>query len=142
MHTKYDGCFILKNNKELVKKLEKIGYSKSSTYIGVLPYIWLSGGRIYESENVFLETVSLGEYVGPYGVSCGKDDDLYISIAAQQNNTTTFYKWYKWRDLDKHKSDEDGMKQFIDSEHWQEWWWFEVDKATVKEILHHFKVYV
>ena len=57
MHTNYNGCFITKNNKELISKLEKIGYNKSSTYMGVLPYIWLSEGRIYESENVCLETV-------------------------------------------------------------------------------------
>ena len=68
MHTTYNGCFITKNNKELISKLEKIGYSKSSTYMGVLPYIWLSEGRIYESENVFLETVKISgiTFTGEY----------------------------------------------------------------------------
>lgn len=141
MQTTYNGCFITKNNKELITKLEKIGYSKSSTYMGVLPYIWLSEGRIYESENVFLETVKIGDYTGPYGICCGDNEDLFISIAAQQNKTTTFYKWFKWNNPEDYHDGEDGLRQFIDNDSWQEWWWFEVDKATVKDILKHFKVY-
>ena len=34
---------------------------------------------------------------------------------------------------------DDAWRKYIPNEKWEDWWWFEVRKATVEEIIEHFK---
>ena len=79
--------------------------------------------------------LNIDESLGAESEDCSSE---CITISIPENNTG------KVRNLtievkvaEDYHNDEDGLRQFIDNDSWQEWWWFEVDKATVKDILKH-----
>ena len=136
-------CFIRKNTPELRNKLEELGYFPPS--------------KIWYDENFAICTIyrdNVGEYFTfkidddferiiapsyPY-IDCGDNEELFLALAALRDNKPDF-QWFLWEhnDGEYHPEDNDSWKQYIPGEHWQEWWWFEVRKATVEELIEHFK---
>ena len=130
-------CFIRKNIPELRKKLEELGY--------------LPPSKLWHDENFAICTVyrdNRGEYftfkidddferiiVPSYlYIDCGDNEDMFLAIAALRDDKPD-YQWYVWNDIFV----DNRFKQYIPGENWEEWWWFEVRKATVEEIIEHFK---
>ena len=119
-------CFIRKNTSELRKKLEELGY---------ISHIYNNN----DTNNIYVD--KLGIYISvdienqPYFIDCNENEELFLAIAALRDDKPD-YQWFVW--------DDDGVaynkfKQYITEEPWEEWWWFEVHKATVEELIEHFK---
>lgn len=135
-------CFIRKNTPELRKKLEELGY--------------LSPSKLWYDENFAICTVyrdNRGEYFifkidddferiiapsYPY-IDCGINENLFLSIAALRDDKPD-YQWFLWEDDGIYHTElEDSWRKYIPNEKWEEWWWFEVRKAGVEELIEHFK---
>lgn len=133
-------AYILKNTPEIVEELQKMGFTKSKTFEGVHPYIWVSGDKIYETQNIGVEVYNIGEYFGPYGINCGTNLNMFYALCqAKHLNNYRNYKCYTWEDADEIELYEDnGVKQFLENEYWEPWWNFEIRPSTKKEIIEHF----
>ena len=135
-------CFIRKNTPELRKKLDELGYG-ANTY-----------ECFWDDENRYIITT-----VGSNGfafytlciknccilenkeyIDCGDNEELFLAIAALRDDKPD-YQWFLWEhnDGEYHPEENDSWRQYIPGEHWEEWWWFEVRKATAEEIVEHFK---
>ena len=128
------NCFIRKNTPELRKKLEKLGYSPTQNGHGE----WF----IPMNELPYLETFPLSKsYMGRAGfwstsvIDCGTNEELFLALAALRNDEIPDYQWFVWNDIE---DEGEKFKQYIPDKPWQEWWWFEVHKASVEEIIEHF----
>jgi hypothetical protein len=127
-------CYITKNTLEIRDKLINLGYRPSNTFDEKSPYIWAqSNGVFFDSRNLDIANVSLGNYTSPYGICCGENENLFLSIAALR------------RDTDKN--------QWFVSKFKNEWFFCENDfceyklksddcwtKATVDDLITHFKI--
>jgi hypothetical protein len=126
-------CFIRKNTAELRKKLEKFGYS----YVPNGYDEWF----IPINELSCLETFNdCNCYMGRSGlwstsiIDCGENEELFLALAALRDDKPD-YQWYVWDD-ENDKGDK--FKQYVPEEPWQDWWWFEVHKATPEELIEYF----
>lgn len=126
-------CFIRKNTPELRKKLEELGYNYSTfddlKLDGIVTFpakdtysVWAN----YHFNNMY----ALKSYI-----DCGENEDLFLALAALRDDKPD-YQWFVWDD-ENDKGDK--FKQYIPGESWLGWWWFEVHKATVEELIEHFK---
>lgn len=133
-------CFIRKNTLELRKRLEELGYEP----FGSVKYEWDTGwglstdnrlGEFESFNNNGLENIIKCESPDyEDSIDCGDNEELFLAIAALRDDKPD-YQWFVWDDI------EDGgekFKQYIPGEPWQDWWWFEVHKATPKELIEHF----
>ena len=144
-------CFIRKNTPELRDKLAKLGY-RICVCCKFKDNIWLNnyindelnryeihGLGDYSTEdsqeealNIYLDENSKRKIPA---IDCGDNEELFLAIAALRDDKPD-YQWFVW--------DDDGVaynkfKQYIPDKPWEEWWWFEVHKATVEELIKHFK---
>ena len=139
-------CFIRKNTPELRKKLEELGYKP----FGSVKYEWDTGwglstdNRLGEFEsfddNGLENIIKCGSLDYEDSIDCGDNEDLFLAIAALRDDKPD-YQWFLWEhnDGEYHPELEESWKQYIPDGYWEEWWWFEVRKATVKELIEHFK---
>jgi hypothetical protein len=121
-----EKCFIRKYSQELVNKLVEIGHNvirfSEPQYI------------VCDKNNVYLTSILPDKDINEY-ICCDTNDELFLAIASIRNDKPD-YQWFVWDDdvVAYNK-----FKQYIPGEQWEEWWWFEVHKATVNELLEHFK---
>lgn len=144
------SCFIRKNTPELRKKLEELGYTNGAWESPHFEYPYLmcfpnrkfglfKGEGFYMTEDDYRIDDKVWTYNPPKEyIDCETNEELFLALAALRDDTRD-YQWFIWDDEDDYSEDDDGWKQYIPGEHWEEWWWFEVRKATVKEIIDHFK---
>lgn len=125
-------CYIRKNTSELRKKLEEFGYKNRhlsmSTNAENYPLLLVYHDGYYQG--VFGDECGLEFYI-----DCGDNEELFLALAALRDDKPD-YQWFVW--------DDEGVaynkfKQYISGGPWQEWWWFEVHKATPKELIEYFK---
>ena len=124
------SCFIRKNTPELRKRLEKFGYVQSQNQL-LIPINKFS----------CLETISeLDCYMGMQGlwstsvIYCGDNEELFLALAALRDDKPD-YQWFVWDDIE---DEGEKFRQYIPGEPWQDWWWFEVHKATPEELIEYF----
>jgi hypothetical protein len=132
-------CFIRKNTKELREKLEKLGYK-------------LNHGKAWGKYLICFRTEDTDEdvFVGSpewdlenmpkfeNAINCGTNEDLFLAIAALQNDTDS-YQWFVF-DHDEIMTAETAVKKGA-------WLMNQLrkcpykyaHKATVDELIEHFK---
>lgn len=130
-------CFIQKCTPALIEKLVGIGYKiigKTTLSLGGYG-IFCNNGKIKICSTNEQPSIKNKDFI-----QCYDNEDLFLALAALRNDTPDF-QWFLWEhnDGEYHPEDNDSWKQYIPGEHWQEWWWFEVRKATVEEIIEYFK---
>lgn len=81
-----NACIIFKNNKEIVEKLENMGYKKSMIFSDDISNIWIIGSRIYNSsfDKEYFETFyqyKEGDYDNLYGYYCGENEKMFFELA-------------------------------------------------------------
>ena len=125
------NCFIQKCNETLINKLIKLGYKP----IGNINYntygIYCHNGKFKTCSTNEQPSIKNQNFI-----QCYENENLFLAIAALRNDKPD-YQWFIWDDI---KDACDKFKQYIPSELWQEWWWFEVHKASVEELIEHFKM--
>ena len=126
------ACFIRKNTKELRDKLSSItgterwlfslrnGYGN---YIIHNQYIDSSDNSV-EDNNCDL-------------IDCGDNEDLFLAIAALRDDSNE-HQWFVWDFEEGDEGKGDRWKIYDNDSNWC-WWIFEVHKATVEELIGHFK---
>ena len=146
------SCFIRKNTPELRKKLEELGYTTGAWETPHLEYPYLQtypnskwglfkGDAYYITEDDYRCDGNVWTYNPKEGViDCGDNEELFLALAALRTDSPD-YQWFLWEhnDGEYHPELEESWKQYIPGEHWEEWWWFEVRKATIEELIKHFK---
>jgi hypothetical protein len=136
-------CFIRKNTPELRKRLEELGYKPSYPiyqYPEVFKHIAVCnffGSKYYGvSDDEVSHHGEIKDAIKNRGmIDCGTNEDLFLALAALRDDKPD-YQWFVWDD-ENDKGDK--FKQYIPGKPWQDWWWFEVHKATVEELIDHFK---
>lgn len=145
-------CFIRKNTPELRKKLEEFGYTNGAWESPHFEYPYLmcfpnrkfglfKGEGFYMTEDDYRCDGKHWTYNPPKEyIDCGTNEELFLALAALRDDKPD-YQWFLWEDNDGiyHTELEDSWRKYIPNEKWEEWWWFEVRKATVEEIIEHFK---
>ena len=134
-------CFIRKNTPELRKKLEELGYISSSVWYDesfAICTVYRDNRGEYFTFKIDddFERIIAPSY--PY-IDCGTNEELFLALAALRDHKPD-YQWFLWEDNDGiyHTELEDSWRKYIPNEKWEEWWWFEVRKATVEELIEHF----
>ena len=122
-------CFIRKNTLELRNKLRDIGYRQN--IYDTNDYPWLA-----VNHNMFISVSKGFEHLPEFNIDCGENEDLFLALAALRDDKKPDYQWFVWDDIE---DEGEKFKQYIPGEPWQEWWWFEVHKATIEELIEHFK---
>lgn len=69
----------------------------------------------------------------PHCIDCGENIALFLAIAAFRDDKPD-YQWFVWDD----NWVDNRFKQYIPGEPWDDWWWFEVHKATPAELIEYF----
>ena len=80
-------CFIRKNTPELRKKLEELGYERSTTFDNNQSIIWTTETHYYSSCNIL--ALCYGERMCPYGIDCGTCEPLFLALAALRRKRQT-----------------------------------------------------
>jgi hypothetical protein len=128
------GCYIRKNTKELRDKLEKLGYENKLFHINNDDYCIICSidSNYYTSRSDDYN----GEFDGSLKglIDCGTNEDLFLAIASLRDDINK-NQWFIWDD----KEDKGEIwKLYDDNPNWS-WWVFETHKATVDELVNHFK---
>ena len=145
-------CFIRKNTPELRKKLEELGYTNGAwesphfeyPYLMCLPnrkFGLFKGEGFYMTEDDYKCDGKRWTYNPPKEyIDCGDNEELFLALAALRDDKPD-YQWFLWEENDGkyHIESDDTWRKYIPNEKWEEWWWFEVRKATVEELIEHFK---
>jgi hypothetical protein len=125
---KLNFCFIRKNTPEIQERLRKLGIPQNNFDEGNRPWIAYNHG-LWISVDEGHDRLFRGD------IDCGDSEDLFFALVTLQDDKQD-YQWFVW---DANEDGGDKFKQYIPGEHWEEWWWFEVHKATVEELIQHFK---
>ena len=129
-------CFIRKNNKRLREKLRNIGYFKCMTIGNGKSYITISNSNDEWNGSYSIVSADVVNNIGfskPH-IDCGESEELFLAIASLRDDSNE-HQWFVW---DDDKNDGDKWKLYDDNKSWS-WWIFEVHKATVEELIEHFK---
>lgn len=133
-------CFIRKNTKEIIEKLEELGYDYAENGAGA----WFI--PLCQLEYIGVNLYSKGYYMGVNGVwsndwyDCGTNERLFIALASlrdDSDNNQWFCNenkscWWKCS-LDSFKQD------FEESNEDMDWSYKYFHKATPEELVEHFK---
>lgn len=140
-------CFIRKNSPELRKKLEELGYKPSYPifqYPEVFKHIAACnffGSKYYGvSDDEVSHHGEIKDAIKNRGmIDCGDNEELFLALAALRDDKPD-YQWFLWEhnDGEYHPEEDESWRQYIPGEHWEEWWWFEVRKATADELIKYF----
>ena len=140
------SCFIRNNTKEIISKLEELGYKKNSpSWTDKCNIIWCYQ---YSNEKGFdtPQYVIADSFDIPFDnnsrlcgkfIDCGTNEELFLALAALRNDTDR-YQWFT--DIPGHwyKNNyfDEGYKFIFHHPILSD---FNSHKATVKEIIEHFK---
>lgn len=139
----------LKFNKHYIGKCYINFYNLEPEFLEDLIYYlkrWLNykdGRGGIESSEVKMYLICKGGYFFWSGfepnpdegcINCGDNEELFIALAALRDDTDD-YQWFVWDDIE---DEGEKFKQYIPGEPWQDWWWFEVHKATPAELIEYF----
>ena len=144
-------CFIRKNNKELIKSLKELGYysyadddrsfidSDNGEGLCVWNYdeVFIRDGEWLSIPHPFYSPIKISEIDEEYGIDCGDDEDLFLAIAALRDDSNE-HQWFVWDFEEGDEGKGDRWKLYDNDSNWC-WWIFEVHKATVEELIDHFK---
>ena len=122
-------CFIRQNTQEIRIRLSEMGYSESVFFCGDL-------------SNLCVNVLCNGEYdeANDYApllcnaVDCFENEDLFLAVAALRDDSNE-HQWFIW---DDDENEGDKWKLYDGNSNWS-WWIFEVHKATIEELIEHFK---
>lgn len=130
-------CFVRKNTPELRKKLEELGYNRYPLWMADwcdddARYKYLVTDVLYYTYPQEPSKPKRGEHI-----NCGTNEELFLALAALRDDsdymqwfTNTNDYWYKC--LDNNFSEE--TADWVSCASADKW-----HKATVKEIIEHFK---
>ena len=125
-----EKCFIRKNTKELQDKLLNLSLKKNTlddfkgNCLAVNYGMFISQYRLNE----------LKEYEHNEDIDCGENEELFLAIAALRDDSNE-HQWFIW---DDDENEGDKWKLYDGNSNWS-WWIFEVHKATIEELIEHFK---
>lgn len=136
-------CFIRKNTKEIIEKLEELGYDYAENGAGA----WFI--PLCQLEYIGVNLYSKGYYMGVNGVwsndwyDCGTNEQLFLALAALRDDTDenqwfVYPKenyWFKCYDnnIDEARNEPSTRMSC------QAAWFYESRKATPQELIEYFK---
>ena len=118
-------CFIRKNTGEITDYLEEIGYRLLFTAIKHEGKFLVCSSNFYFGQD---------EYIPNDYIDCGTNEELFLAIAALRDDSNE-HQWFIW---DDDENEGDKWKLYDGNSNWS-WWIFEVHKATIEELIEHFK---
>jgi len=130
-------CFIRKNTKEIREKLNALGHKPNDGKV-LGEYLCVSPMKDGDDWCYIAASLSDLKKMQDFdnAIDCGENEDLFLAISALSSD-----KRCQWFILDAKEDKEDGTckwKLYDDNPNWN-WWIFESHKATVEELIEHFK---
>ena len=122
-------CFIRKNTKEIANTIALIGYDLLFSAINNYGEYLVCNGNSCQGQNDTTLKESTIDYI-----DCGINEELFLAIAALRDDSNE-HQWFIW---DNDEDEGDKWKLYDGNSNWS-WWIFEVHKATIKELIEHFK---
>ena len=147
------NCFIRKNNKYLRKKLRDLGYLDNTCFTSFDNFLYTLGGDYYTCKSYDKFSNMRSEEFVNECIDCGTNEDLFLAIAALRDDSD-YMQWFVskgWKEgfgnvEDKWVlCDQDTLEYFgavnnspntYNRKKYPEFGWH---KATVKELIEHFK---
>ena len=122
-------CFIRKCTPELKSKLEDIGYYRRpiKEKYDKHKFLLVCRDGCYNSSTD--NETGIENYI-----DCGENEELFLAIAALRDDINE-HQWFIW---DDDENEGDKWKLYDGNSNWS-WWIFEVHKATIEELIEHFK---
>lgn len=129
------SCFIRKNTPELIKKLEELGYDYYTPN-------GIKSDNIVASLGFIFDICSIDTIKQAFNncIDCGNNEELFLALAALRDDTD-YMQWFICDDNESmFKVDKSDMSisKFI-PEYMDGWDVSGARKATVEEIIEHFK---
>lgn len=139
-------CFIRKNTPELRKKLEKLGYKSRTISNNDKLYLATTANNVYAKYTII--TNEMFDSVDPHRtwncagrIDCGTNEELFLAIAALRDDTDDS-QWFVYPpeniwficDDDDINYARENIKDSV-----QAAWFHCSHKATVEELIEHFK---
>ena len=154
------SCFIRKNTPELREKLQNLGY-RICPCCKFKNAVWLVNYFDYDMPNIREDIHGIGFFDSEFNeegftvqdmldrflyedsethIDCGENEDLFLALVGYRDDKPD-HQWYIWEDEGGryNPNDKNSWRKYMPGEKWEEWWWFEVRKATVEEIIEYFK---
>lgn len=133
------NCFIRKSTKDLTDKLYRIGNRSGRgywhSYINTLLVCESDQYRCLDDEWGNAVSLTKKGYI-----NCGTNEELFLSIAALRDDSD-IYQWFiNEKDDEFLFCNQSELKHVIDNSY--DWWDYSVSdfrKATVEELINHFK---
>ena len=121
-----------------MEKLIKIGYTECMT-IGDLSCIVISNNNDCWNGSFDLVSSDVIDNIRfrKHHVDCGENEELFLAIAALRDDSNE-HQWFVW-DLEEGEKYNGKIWKLYDNNPSWSWWIFEVHKATVEELIEHFK---
>lgn len=128
-------CFVKCEDEETIRDLmefcSQLGYRVSNvkSYIKMCKYVFVDGEKVSSSNN--------SNYLKNRikAIDCGSNIELFKDLASMQSDIYEG-QWFYW---DNEEDEGEKMIKYIDDEHWQNWWWYEVRRATAGDIIDYHK---
>lgn len=147
-------CFIRNNTPELRKKLEGLGYEPSFS-MGKYPEVYKNivvcnffGNRYYGiSDDEATRPGDITDAIKNRGlIDCGTNEDLFFALAALRDDKPD-YQWFIALDTMYDENYHGEITVYYEKDEWLLWDYYsfmedmpsDFRKATVKEIVEHFK---
>lgn len=132
-------CFIKKNTSEIRKKLEELGYNQHPSYVNNGQYLYLNRGFYHTDVIGYSEEIERM-------IDCGTNEELFLALAALRDDTNK-NQWFIAQGTIWVKDYNGEIIAYYDEGElflWNEYLFIEDNpsdfrKATVKEIIEHFK---
>lgn len=133
------SCFIRKNTSELRKKLEELGYYRHPSYGDNGQYLYLNRGFYHTNVVGYSEEIERM-------IDCRTNEDLFLALAALRDDTNENQWFIAQRTMwDENYNGE--ITVYYEENEWIMWGYYSLmedipsdfRKATVEEILEHFK---
>ena len=143
--------FIRKNNPQLLKDLVELGYNVENNVIPCYANGFKTDCKYIKCDKGNAESIvpicgySIADWIDEYNlenfIDCGKDFELFLIIAALRDDND-YNQWFyyppsnhwflsDWEDIEKEREDS--------REYNQSAWFHQSHKATVQELIEHFK---
>lgn len=124
------SAFIRKNTPELREKLKYIGYMESPIFDPDAKFLYTISGQYDSTDSLF----NINDLIqGWCSIEC-LNENLFLALAALRDDSD-YMQWFIW---DSPKDTGKKWKKYDDNPNWN-WWKYEAHKATVLEIIEHFK---
>lgn len=130
-------CFIMKNTSDIKNKLEVLGYKYTQSIIRNREEM------LFANNGYFSNNFPYNALLIDRSIDCETNEDLFLALAALRDDTDK-NQWFVYDDKDDNPDERQILwficeKDDIRHDMWHDQAYLDCHKATVQELIQHFK---